>query len=101
MLYGDGLMCAIRMLHTPKIIVTQHTITRVMFEYQHSLAREMHYLADRSIVMTEAMRYTMNSFHGISPDRVVVIPHGIPDVEPYDETQHGLKLALSDLFFDM
>ena len=81
MLYGDALMCMLRSLRTPVIIVTQHTVTSVMWEYQHSLMREMHYLADRSIVMTEAMRYTMNAFHGISPYRITVIPHGIPELD--------------------
>lgn len=39
MLYGEALVCALRALHAPVLLITQHTITRVMLEYQHSLAR--------------------------------------------------------------
>jgi hypothetical protein len=80
MLYGDALVCALRSLRTPVVLVTQHTVTRVMLEFQHSLSREVHFLADRSVVMTEAMRHTLHAFHGVSPGRVVVIPHGIPQL---------------------
>lgn len=99
MLYGDALMCTLRGLHTPVVLVTQHTITRAMLEYQHSLAREMHFFADRSIVMTETMRYTMNAFHGISPNRVVVIPHGISSLVDYNRPNTSTSTSRDEKLF--
>lgn len=105
MLYGDPLVCAIRQMRAPVILITQHTIHNVMLEFQHSLAKELHYLADRTIVMTEGMRHAMNTFHGISPSRVIVIPHGIPlmDRPPAADVPkgNGQELSLREQYPNM
>jgi glycosyltransferase involved in cell wall biosynthesis len=79
MLYGDALVCAMRSLRAPVLLLTQHTVKKTMWEWEHGLLREVSFVADRVIAMTESMRADMNTFHAIPSNRLVVIPHGIPD----------------------
>jgi glycosyltransferase involved in cell wall biosynthesis len=39
--------------------------------------------------MTELMRWTLDSFHGVPPHRVAVIPHGVPDINPLRRRSQG------------
>ena len=46
-------------------------------------------MSHKLTVMTELMRWTLDSFHGVAPHSVAVIPHGVPDRRPLARRTQG------------
>ena len=61
------------------LIVTLHTVLEEPGEEQEEILNRLIARADRTIVMAEAAAEILKRRYGVSPDRISVIPHGVPD----------------------
>lgn len=67
---------------TMPVVTTLHTVldrpTRGQFRVMQDIVRH----SSQLVVMTERAAGILASVHGASPDRITVIPHGIPELAP-------------------
>lgn len=65
---------------TMPVVATLHTVldrpTRGQFRVMEEVIRH----AGRLVVMTERSQRILSSVHNVQPDRITVIPHGIPEI---------------------
>src|SRR5688572_13417537 len=76
---GAHLLALLRELRMP-IVTTLHTILRSPNLQQRRVMDEITALSDRVIVMSNGGAEILHEVHGVSPDKIDVIPHGIPNV---------------------
>ena len=98
---GSHLLRFLRDVNAP-IVTTLHTILENPDADQTDVIDELSYLSELLIVMSDRGKRMLNEVHGIHPDKVRVIPHGIPSLErrqcePYlaDLGLAGRKLILT------
>ena len=77
---GSPIVCFAKEIRG-RLITVVHTVSRVYEEEHHAAVQQLAVMSHKLVVMTETMRWTLDSFHAISPDRVAVIPHGVPPLE--------------------
>jgi glycosyltransferase involved in cell wall biosynthesis len=85
---GSHLLPLLRELRMP-IITTLHTILPAPNLHQRRVMDEITALSDRLVVMTAGGAKLLNEVHGVDPDKIDVIPHGIPNV-PYAGSKNRL-----------
>jgi len=61
------------------LIVTLHTVLKEPSDEQEAVLSRLVARADRTIVMAATGAEILNRRYGVSPDRISVIPHGVPD----------------------
>ena len=93
---GDGshVLDFVRALSMPSV-ATLHTVRRTPTPGQHRILVELCAAVDGVVVMSHAAATLLTRVYGVSPMRVSVIPHGVPDlprVDP-DLVKPGLDLA--------
>jgi glycosyltransferase involved in cell wall biosynthesis len=66
-------------------IVTLHTVLRDPSPSQRAIVQRMAKLCARVVVMSRVAADLLASSYGVTGDRVQVIPHGIPEMEPTDQ----------------
>lgn len=71
------------------VVATLHTVLRTPSDSQRSIVRAMAQRCDRMVVMSDPAAKLLESSHGIRPDLIHVVPHGIPDLQRID--RGGLK----------
>jgi len=76
---GSHLLPLLRQLRMP-IVTTLHTILSNPNLHQRRVMDEITALSDRLIVMTAGGATLLREVHGVSDDKIDVIPHGIPNV---------------------
>jgi len=76
---GSHVLTLLRELRMP-IVTTLHTILAAPNLHQRRVMDELTALSDRLIVMTAGGADLLREVHGVSADKIDVIPHGIPDV---------------------
>jgi glycosyltransferase involved in cell wall biosynthesis len=76
---GAHLLALLRALRMP-IVTTLHTILRSPSLQQRRVMDEITALSDRVIVMSDGGAEILQEVHGVSPDKIDVIPHGIPNI---------------------
>jgi glycosyltransferase involved in cell wall biosynthesis len=76
---GSHLLAMLRELKAP-IVTTLHTILRDPNAHQRRVMRELIHLSTRLVVMTAQGRDLLQEVYHVTPDKIDVIPHGIPDV---------------------
>jgi glycosyltransferase involved in cell wall biosynthesis len=64
---------------TAPVVVTLHTVLEQPNGDQHAVIEALAATASRLIVMAEKGREILIRVHGVAPEKVVVIPHGVPD----------------------
>ena len=74
---GAHLLALLRELRMP-IVTTLHTILRSPSLQQRRVMDEITSLSDRIIVMSSGGAEILHEVHGVSLDKIDVIPHGIP-----------------------
>src|SRR5207253_10894745 len=67
---------------------TLHTVLREPNESQRSVMDQLDALSNRFIVMAERGRELLKEVYGVSPEKIDLIPHGVPDVQFIDPTFH-------------
>ena len=76
---GSHLLSMLRDVTMP-VVTTMHTVLREPNDHQLKLTRELVSLSDRIVVMAERAQQLLRDVYAVSPEKVVMIPHGIPDV---------------------
>jgi len=76
---GSHVLALLKRLRRP-LVTTLHTVLREPAPQQKVVLEEIARLSDRIVVMSETARGILQEVYDTPPDRVVTIPHGIPDV---------------------
>jgi len=84
---GSHILALLRELRMP-IVTTLHTILREPDSDQHRVLEEVAALSDRLVVMSERGTEFLQEVHRVLPEKIDVIPHGIPDVPFVDPSFH-------------
>lgn len=84
---GSHILALLRELRMP-IVTTLHTILRDPDLDQHRVLEEIAALSDRLVVMSRRGREFLQEIYGVPPEKIDLIPHGIPDVPFVDPSFH-------------
>jgi len=76
---GSHLLTLLRELRMP-IVTTLHTILADPNPAQRMVIDELVHLSQRLVVMSESGAELLKDVHGVSPDQIDLIPHGIPTI---------------------
>jgi glycosyltransferase involved in cell wall biosynthesis len=80
---GSHVLALLRGLRMP-IVTTLHTILEEPDDRQKQIMDELVALSSRVVAMTEGGRAVLTRVHGVSQDKIDVIPHGIPTLPEGD-----------------
>jgi len=81
---GSHVLSLLRELRMP-IVTTLHTILGTPDPWQRLAMNELVAISDRVVVMSQHGATLLQEVHGVSPEKIDVIPHGIPTI-PRDPT---------------
>jgi glycosyltransferase involved in cell wall biosynthesis len=84
---GSHLLGFLRDVHMP-VVTTLHTVLVDPSADQRAVMKQLDELSNRFIVMAEKGRDMLISVYGVSPDKIDLIPHGVPDVQFIDPSFH-------------
>jgi glycosyltransferase involved in cell wall biosynthesis len=84
---GSHILALLRELRMP-IVTTLHTVLREPDPDQRRVLEEIAALSDRLVVMSERGAEFLQEVYRVLPDKIDVIPHGIPDVPFVDPSFH-------------
>ena len=84
---GSHLLALLRDVQMP-VVTTLHTVLREPNESQRFVMEQLNALSNRFIVMAERGRELLKEVYGVSPEKIDLIPHGVPDVQFIDPTFH-------------
>ncbi|MBE0646058.1 MAG: glycosyltransferase family 4 protein [Bacteroidetes bacterium] len=76
---GSHILTLLRELRMP-VVTTLHTILRDPDTDQKRVLQEIAALSDRLVVMSTRGAEFLRDIYGVSPKKIDLIPHGIPDV---------------------
>jgi glycosyltransferase involved in cell wall biosynthesis len=74
---GNHLLTLLRELRMP-VVTTLHTILTTPSALQRTTLDQVISLSERVVVMSEHGANTLRELHGVNPDQIDIIPHGIP-----------------------
>jgi glycosyltransferase involved in cell wall biosynthesis len=84
---GSHILALLRELRMP-IVTTLHTILQEPDSDQRRVLKEVAGLSDRLVVMSERGAEFLQEVYGVLPEKIDLIPHGIPDVPFVDPSFH-------------
>src|SRR6266566_3133618 len=84
---GSHILALLRELRMP-IVTTLHTILREPDPDQRRVLEEVAGLSDRLVVMSQRGGEFLHEIYGVPPEKIDLIPHGIPDVPFVDPSFH-------------
>jgi len=84
---GSHILALLRELRMP-IVTTLHTILREPDPDQCRVLKAVAALSDRLVVMSERGAEFLQEIYQVAPEKIDVIPHGIPDVPFVDPSFH-------------
>lgn len=84
---GSHILALLRELRVP-IVTTLHTILREPDQHQRRVLEEVAALSDRLVVMTRRGAEFLEEIYHVVPDKIDIIPHGIPDIPFVDPSFH-------------
>ncbi len=84
---GSHILTLLRDLRVP-IVTTLHTILREPDAHQRRVLIEVAGLSDRLVVMSKRGAEFLEEIYHVSPDKIDLIPHGIPDLPFVDPSFH-------------
>jgi len=76
---GTHVLAMMRHIRRP-LVTTLHTVLKTPDEPQRLVLQQIGQLSDRMVVMSEIAREFLREIYQIPPEKLAVIPHGIPDV---------------------
>ena len=76
---GSHVLSMLRDVAMP-VVTTMHTVLREPNDDQRRVTRELVALSDRIVVMAERAQQLLHDVYEVPPEKIVMIPHGIPDV---------------------
>jgi glycosyltransferase involved in cell wall biosynthesis len=84
----------VRALRMPSV-ATLHTVRRTPTPLQHRILAGLCAAVDRVVVMSNAAAALLTHVYGVSPARIAVIPHGVPDLRRVDPETAKPALGLT------
>jgi glycosyltransferase involved in cell wall biosynthesis len=75
---GSHILALLRRLKMP-LVTTLHTVLRKPDLNQQVVLEEIAHLSDRLIVMSDLASTLLQNVYGAPPDKIDLIPHGVPD----------------------
>jgi len=91
---GSHLLALLRDVHMP-VVTTLHTVLREPNTDQRALMNQLDEFSSRFIVMADRGKDFLEEIYGIAPEKIDVIPHGIPDmpfIDPsFNKDQFGVE----------
>jgi glycosyltransferase involved in cell wall biosynthesis len=81
---------------TKPLITTFHTVTTNPSSKQQEILKRLADASEAIIVMMEGVADKLVKIHGISRDKIIVIPHGVPDATYSSDEKYKRKRQLSD-----
>ncbi|HTK82609.1 MAG TPA: glycosyltransferase [Bacteroidota bacterium] len=84
---GSHILALLRKLSMP-VVTTLHTILENPDPDQRRVLKEVSALSDRVVVMSERGSRFLQQVYEVMPEKIDVIPHGIPDVPFVDPSFH-------------
>jgi len=75
---GSHILSLLRRLKMP-LVTTLHTVLREPDLNQRTVLEEIAHLSDRLIVMSELAAALLESVYCVPPEKIDLIPHGVPD----------------------
>lgn len=90
---GCYLMNLVREAKMP-IVTTLHTVLREPSPAQRAVMDELLQLSERVVVMSERAVAFLVDVHDVSPDKIDLIPHGIPDIKAGKGQELRSKLGI-------
>jgi glycosyltransferase involved in cell wall biosynthesis len=84
---GSHIIALLRELRMP-VVTTLHTILRDPDPDQKQVLEEVAALSDRLVVMSKRGAEFLPEVYGVRPEKIDLIPHGIPDVPFVDPSFH-------------
>jgi glycosyltransferase involved in cell wall biosynthesis len=84
---GSYILALLRELRMP-IVTTVHTILRDPNGDQRRVLEAVAALSDRLVVMSKRASRLLQEIYGVAPEKIDMIPHGIPDVPFVDPSFH-------------
>jgi glycosyltransferase involved in cell wall biosynthesis len=84
---GSHILALLRDLRMP-IVTTLHTVLQEPSPDQRRVLQEVTALSDRVVVMSERGVAFLDELYGVPPEKIDLIPHGIPDVAFVDPSFH-------------
>lgn len=76
---GGYILALLRELRMP-VVTTLHTVLQEPQPDQRRVLKEIADLSDRVVVMSERGEEFLREIYGVAPEKIDLIPHGIPDV---------------------
>ena len=89
---GEHVLDFVRALRIPSV-ATLHTVLREPTPHQRSVLTELVSLVDSTVVMSRSAANLLISAYDVDPDRLQVIPHGVPNVPLVDSATVKPALA--------
>lgn len=86
---GEHIVPFLKRISIPKV-VTLHTVLSKSDDHYSELLRKIAEHSDALVVMVEAAATRLIDIHKVDPNKIAVIPHGVPDV-PFGGTAHTKK----------
>ncbi|HUS92076.1 MAG TPA: glycosyltransferase family 4 protein [Phycisphaerae bacterium] len=84
---GSHILALLRRLRRP-LVATLHTVLKDPNNEQRVVLKEIGRLCDRLVVMSELAHEMLHDVYDIPGQKIVTIPHGIPDVQFIDPNFH-------------
>ncbi|MDI6809062.1 MAG: glycosyltransferase family 4 protein [Candidatus Eisenbacteria bacterium] len=84
---GSHILAILRELRMP-VVTTLHTILHDPDPEQRRVLEEVAALSDRLVVMSKRGAEFLHEVYGVPPEKIDLIPHGIPDVPFVDPSFH-------------
>ena len=90
---GSHILTLLEDLRMP-VVTTLHTVLQEPNPDQRRVLQEVARLSDRLVVMSERGAAFLEEVYGVTPDKIDLIPHGIPDVPFVDPSFHKDKFGV-------
>ena len=84
---GSHLIGFLRDVKMP-VVTTLHTVLADPNPDQRAVMKQLDELSSRFIVMAERGQDMLQKVYGVSPEKIDLIPHGVPDVQFIDPSFH-------------
>ena len=85
--YGKHILSLLHNLRMP-VVTTLHTVLQNPDAGQKETLEEVLYASDKIVVMSRHAEGILQDLHALDRDRIVFIPHGIPDIQFIDPSYY-------------
>jgi glycosyltransferase involved in cell wall biosynthesis len=90
---GSNIIRLMQNLRMP-VVTTLHSVLEEPEPEQLDVIRQVSAASDRVVVMSERAKRLLARVYGVSPSRITVIPHGVPDMPFLDTSYHKDQFGL-------